>query len=198
MATAYVKNDALSIYSEPNVDSVITKIERSGQTEAHFLSGFSEGDSLGVLTGEEEDGFVQVEYKFDIRRKISSTKKWLWILPPAGLIGTQLSQWTKETEKIWVLAEDITDDKPQTDEEIAAAKKEAAQAKLLAEVDKTIAGSGAPESETKTNNTVLIAAIAAAVAVLGGVLWWAFGKKKDEAPAAAQQPTIIQLPKQKR
>ncbi len=192
MATAYVKNESLSIYSAPNVEAVITKIERSGQTEAYFLTGLTEGFVLGVLTGEEQDGFVQIEHAFEIRRSLTSTNKWYWLFPPAGIAASQLSQWTKETELIWVLKEDITVDSP---EAIAEAKKKAAQDKLLADIDKTLAGSGVPE--TKSNNTILIVAIVGALGVLGGVLWWAFGKKKGEAPAAAQQPTIIQLPKSK-
>ncbi len=193
MATAYVKNDALSIYSEPNVNSVITKIERSGQTEAYFLTGLTEGFVLGVLTGEAQDGFVQIEHAFEIRRSLTSTNKWYWLFPPAGIAASQLSQWTKETELIWVLKEDITVDSP---EAIAEAQKKAAQDKLLSDVDKTLAGSsGVPE--TKSNNTILIVAIVGALGVLGGVLWWAFGKKKGNVPAAVPKPTIIQLPKSK-
>lgn len=193
MATAYVKNEALSIYSAPDVKSVITKIERNGQTEAYFLTGLTEGFALGILTGEAQEGFVQIEHAFEIRRSLTSTNKWYWLFPPAGIAASQLSQWTKETELIWVLKEDITIDSP---EAIAEAKKKAAQDKLLADVDKTLAGSsGVPE--TKSKNTILIVAIVGALGVLGGVLWWAFGKKKGNTPAAAQQPTIIQLPKSK-
>ncbi len=192
MATAYVKNEALSIYSAPDVKAVITKIERNGQTEAYFLTGLTEGFALGILTGEAQDGFLQIEHAFEIRRSLTSTNKWYWLFPPAGIAASQLSQWTKETELIWVFKEDITVDSP---EAIATAQKKAQQDKLLSEIDKTLVGAGEPEKPS--NNTPLVIAIGGALGVLAGVLWWAFGKKKDNGPVVAQPPVILKLPQSK-
>ena len=201
MATAYVKNDALSFYSQPSEDSIVTKLERSGQTEPHYLYGYNEGDNIGVLTGEEANGFVQIEYKFDIRRSLASKSWAYWLFPPAGIAATQVSKWYHETELLWVKEEDIDTESP---EDKKKADQDALKDKILNGGNNpgtTGSGNGKGSGTTGSGdgegsgNTWIIIAIVGVVVTLGGVLLWAFRKPSNPTPQPA--PTIIQLPKSK-
>lgn len=189
MATAYVKNDALSFYSQPSESSIVTKLERSGQTEPHYLYGYNEGDNIGVLTGEEANGFVQIEYKFDIRRSLVSKSKWYLAIPVVGLAATQVSKWYHETELLWVKQEDIDTESPEDQKE---KEQEAIKQKILNGNTPLTTGSG--DDSGGSGNTWIVVGIVSVVAALGGVLWWAFRKPATPAPPAPA-PTIIQLPK---
>ncbi|WP_028666523.1 hypothetical protein [Runella zeae] len=190
MATAYVKNDALSFYSQPSESSIVTKLERSGQTEPHYLYGYNEGDNIGILTGEEANGFVQIEYKFDIRRSLVSKSKWYLAIPVVGLAATQVSKWYHETELLWVKQEDIDTESPEDQKE---KEQEAIKQKIL-NGNNTPLTTGSGDDRGGSGNTWIVVGIVSVVAALGGVLWWAFRKPATPAPPAPA-PTIIQLPK---
>lgn len=190
MATAYVKNDALSFYSQPSESSIVTKLERSGQTEPHYLYGYNEGDNIGVLTGEEANGFVQIEYKFDIRRSLVSKSKWYLAIPVVGLAATQVSKWYHETELLWVKQEDIDTESPEDQKE---KEQEAIKQKIL-NGNNTPLTTGSGDDSGGSGNTWIVVGIVSVVATLGGVLWWAFRKPATPAPPAPA-PTIIQLSK---
>lgn len=190
MATAYVKNDALSFYSQPSESSIVTKLERSGQTEPHYLYGYNEGDNIGILTGEEANGFVQIEYKFDIRRSLVSKSKWYLAIPVVGLAATQVSKWYHETELLWVKQEDIDTESPEDQKE---KEQEAIKQKIL-NGNNTPLTTGSGDDSGGSGNTWIVVGIVSVVAALGGVLWWAFRKPATPAPPAPA-PTIIQLPK---
>lgn len=192
MATAYVKNPAISFYSEPDESKIVSEITRNWATEPHYLKDVVEGATLGVLTGKKTGDFVQIIYEFDIRIKQFKTgiKQYVWFLN-----ATDVSTWEHHTETLWVKEADITTESPTEAQKKAAAAKEAARKaqveKILSGTDPSLTASGG--GTTGTTNTTLIVAIGAGLALLAGVLIWAFGGKK--AAPQPVTPNIIDLSK---
>lgn len=195
MATAYVKNPAISFYSEPDESKIVSEITRNWATEPHYLKDVVEGATLGVLTGKKTGDFVQIIYEFDIRIKQfkKGWKQFVWI----GNV-TDVSTWEHHTETLWVKEADITTESPTEAQKKAAAAKEAAR---KAQVEKILSGTDGTDPSltasgggtTGTTNTTLIVAIGAGLALLAGVLIWAFGGKKAAPQPVA--PNIIDLSK---